>query len=648
MQKNKLRSGRLPWISLLTAILSAAPLSSHAEPAPEWCGVWGIWGGEQFSAETYPWLKGSLVTTDFQSIAPTRPRRGHLDDYNWDALDDKILTAIRNGQKAMLMIYIGPGGDLYSPERTCTPEWLYTEAGVTRIQTTAGIFPEYTDPDFIREYKYLVDDFAAHLARFDQLHNLPPSQRNKVIGVQVALGKSGDENPWVGELLSPIDFDAYSGGFRSLDQPSPYRDYHREMIVYWAETFRRTAPHIWLLVRPDKNFETFIYENYPETGRKMHHLGQRYQCPDEMHERWVNQRARHAPGYSPEGGFVHRNRIEEMDHGIKGMGYHISGNGPWGRAAPQWNIYWTALWCLHNGGDMWCIEPELFRNDNRSDPKFDGMRPNDFAKSFEFYNRYAGQKTPETAEGCWIAFRDGLDAADEERFPPGATWGPSGNNMERNAKIAEAFEPWGALQEENEKSVGRLFGSVLRRETKLNDVYHLTHRGNYELYLRQINEHCHRYGGGHGWWRVGPPIGQDSQPYGRFARGFDPNVSGMHAIYLDIHDRFFRNQPLAAAYPVTVRVIYWDGGTGTWKLTYDAKSGEKTALTVTNGNTQRWVEKTITLHDAYFGNRGSAGSDIALVNASDEVCLFHMVEVTRASDDSNQSINDLHSQPSLN
>lgn len=69
-----------------------------------------------------------------------------------------------------------------------------------------------------------------------------------------------------------------------------------------------------------------------------------------------------------------------------------------------------------------------------------------------------------------------------------------------------------------------------------------------EFRVEEMNDDAHRFEGSHGWWRVDSPSGPDSQPYGRFARGLDPKVEGMDAIYLDIQDRFFRNKPLSGVY----------------------------------------------------------------------------------------------------
>ena len=86
----------------------------------------------------------------------------------------------------------------------------------------------------------------------------------------------------------------------------------------------------------------------------------------------------------------------EFDWGAKNSRppYPAGSASNWFTVAPQWNVYWTAVACLTYGLDMWNIDPTLLR---------DG-RANEFRKSFEFFNRYAGQKLPETAQGTSSRF----------------------------------------------------------------------------------------------------------------------------------------------------------------------------------------------------------------------------------------------------
>jgi hypothetical protein len=100
-------------------------------------------------------------------------------------------------------------------------------------------------------------------------------------------------------------------------------------------------------------------------------------------------------------------------------------------------------------------------------------------------------------------------------------------------------------------------------------------------------------------------------------------------MYFDIVDRFFGDKPLAGASPVTVRIIYFDQGTGKWSLQYDAVSGIKTAIEVAKTGTNRWKEAVVEIKDGQFANRCPKNADLMLVNTGKEDTLFHMIEVLR-------------------
>jgi hypothetical protein len=132
-----------------------------------------------------------------------------------------------------------------------------------------------------------------------------------------------------------------------------------------------------------------------------------------------------------------------------------------------------------------------------------------------------------------------------------------------------------------------------------------------------------------GLWRVG----SKNEPYGRFARSFD-HASGKDIMYFNIDDGFFFDKPLAAQYPVTVRVVYYDKGTGSWALQYDAVGNpQKTAFSVKKTDTGKWKEQIIELSDANLGNKCPNGTDIMLVNTDTEDDIFHLVEITRKTGD---------------
>jgi len=88
--------------------------------------------------------------------------------------------------------------------------------------------------------------------------------------------------------------------------------------------------------------------------------------------------------------------------------------------------------------------------------------------------------------------------------------------------------------------------------------------------------------------------------------------------------------------PVTVRVVYLDRGTDSWKLTYDSIYGEREAISVHKTNTDTWKEVIVPLTDARFGNGfGPGGSGpgpdlkIDCLNDGDE--RIHIIEVRKGS-----------------
>jgi len=190
--------------------------------------------------------------------------------------------------------------------------------------------------------------------------------------------------------------------------------------------------------------------------------------------------------------------------------------------------------------------------------------------------------------------------------------------------IAKAFSEYGARMGETE--VCTAGAHAWRSEAKaLNDVARDVWPGNYRMYLYQYDPNETSQG----CWRVG----STDEPYGRFARGFD-HRHGKDAMYFDIDDGFFHDKPLAGQYPVKVRVVYFDKGTGSWSLVYDAiGSPQQTADTVKKTDSGTWKEKTVTIADGHFGNRAPHQTDLMLVNADDEDDLFHMIELTRETGD---------------
>jgi hypothetical protein len=153
----------------------------------------------------------------------------------------------------------------------------------------------------------------------------------------------------------------------------------------------------------------------------------------------------------------------------------------------------------------------------------------------------------------------------------------------------------------------------------LNDVAYKVWRGNYGVFLTQIDPNTTSQG----YWRVG----SKAEPYGRFARGFN-NSQDKNQLFFDVEDKMFSTGYNGGKEVVQIRLVYYDNGTGTFALNYDATgNANKQAYEVTKTNSGTWKEKIITVSDAHFDNRGPRDSDISLVNTDSEDDIFHMVEV---------------------
>ncbi|HEX6289304.1 MAG TPA: beta-galactosidase [Herpetosiphonaceae bacterium] len=573
----------MPGLSA-TAMPDSATLSK-----PDYTGIWGIWGTGASKAGR-PWYKGQLVAVGWDEIEPED------NQFDWTALDTLIEQVAQNDLYVMVMVYTGRKN----------PAWLY-QAGVPEVRSNLKGGSSYAyylhdangdgdgdDPGEFRFYfKRMIRSVAQHLNQLNTTPGLP--SYHKIIGIQGPIGGSGDPHPYTKAGSTTGEGDPWFGEGTpyAIEQPE-WHAYQHEMFLFYYQQYAAFTPRIHLLLNTGDSppMHEWALAHLPGVWVKYGRLGDRYQNnrefgdPDASSGAWLWQPVREFHN-----GLAYRSR-SEMDLTDQG----------WFTEAPVWNMYWTNLWDLHAGMDMHNIVKADLENPA-------------YAEAFAFFSKYAGYKDPRDSIGVWIALRDGLDMSDTERFPEN-TYGAEdrGRNRRRYARIAEQFAPHGARQPDLEA------GNKTSWEA-LNDVGWRIYPGNYQmwLYQRDADETSQ------GLWRVGPL----DQPYGRFARRFDA-ASDRQAMYFDIDDRFFFEQPLNAAYPVAVRVVYLDQGSGTWALRYDARDDpQKTALVVTKTNSGRWREQTIVLSDAYFGNRAPRQSDLVLENPDGEDDTFHLIEITR-------------------
>jgi hypothetical protein len=579
----------LALVLLWGAFSGSAPVAAQTSPPPnnrpDYVGTWG-YRASTIDATGRPWYKGNFQLTKWSDLEPSN------NSYDWTKFDAAVNAAYSKGIYFMPIIASG----------NAAPSWLYNN-GVPRYHTLfngGSDFPYYLDPEYQTFFKRMLQNVRDHILSY------PAEKRDKIVGIQIAVGASGDPHPY--KTSGTGGGSGTGGDFGDSPEGTCYgatscfisRDewdaYQQDMFLYGYDLYKTTSPVIHPLFNPTPSLIQWVADTLPEAWMKSGRIGDRYQVNGEINLPEVSL----LPSFIREFYNGHAIRARsEMDLTDKG----------WFTEAPVWNMYWTNLWGLHNGQDI--------HNNVDKDLTNAALYP-----AFEFYSKYAGYKAPQDSPGVWVALRDGLDASDTARFPEAQFGTASKTNATRFTKIANAMAPYGALQNDPQAAGDTSWNA-------LNDVGWQIYTGNFQMWLTQINPN----GTSQGLWRQGPK----TQMYGRFARRFD-HASGKDAMYFDIDDRFFGGQALNAGYPVTFRVVYLDQGTGSFALKYDAVNDpEKTAFTVTKTNSGQWKEKTVTVSDGYLFNRISvpssvatgATADLMLVNTDAEDDTFHMIEVTR-------------------
>jgi hypothetical protein len=561
--RNKFRFIKLPAMVLLLLIPINQIFAGANEPQyrPDWAGIWGIWGGENYGGPEWPWYKGTIIHTSWKNIEPNKGQ------WDFSGFDANLKKAADKGLYIGIKVYQGD----------VSPDWIY-EHGVPRVKSSNNkTYPYYLDSDFKPLFFNMINKVAEHVK------TLPECIRDRIVVVQAPAGKSGDPQPYAGTVPEEYQIDWTTG--------QQWRDWNREVFTEYARAF--SDMDITLIIKPNESLHEYFKEEMPALGRKTWSTAQGYQANNEMTYEWLRQDL-----VKYNGEYIIRGR-GEFDHAVRE-------NRPWFAEAPKWNMYWQCLWMLQYGLDMF----------NQRTQALDD--PSNYIEAYTFFTDHAGYKSARDSKTAWCALRDGLDYLDTERFPE-SIYGSAekSDNKSRYDAIIKAMAPFGAHQGDP-----NYFGTGLHpyyiNLKALNDVAYNIWPGNYRNFLYQIDANQTSQG----YWRVGPK----SQPYGRFARGFN-HEEGKDTLFFDIDDEFFSDNKLNNC-EVTVRVVYFDEGEGSWALKYHASDDtEKTAYTLTKTNTGQWKEKSITISDGMFSNGCKKNADLMLVNTDNQNDIFHMVEI---------------------
>lgn len=536
-------------------------------------GLWEYAAGPS-SSELYP-IKGRMTIIKWRDIEPSN------NQFNWQAFDDVIAERTNDGLPTIFKVYT----------KEDAPDWIF-ENGVPKVfekdinGNITGYSPYYADPEYKTFFKRMVTKVREHIETLD------PELRNKIIGVQAALGSTGDYISYKGEV-DPQYF-LTSNDFFALFQ---------EFSLHFYNEYKDTNPKITLLSNPKNTGSEqtdWVMANTPG-WLKCGTLGKGYQLNDEKTKyEWLYKILN-----TPSGGDYVRARSE--------MSQQIAQTGWWNEnvygnqfAQVCYAIFWGLDWPNQNLAGF-------------SDANSDSV--------YRFFNRYAGQKDPLQSPYAMCALKDVLDAADGERFPASTYGAVDRNNIQRYRNIVNDYAAFGAKI--GDASTVNLTELEMMAATAINDVGWDLIPGNYDRYLHQIDANETSAG----YWNIKATADENSM-YGRFGRGFDL-ANNKDALYFDLDNAFLQFTPLDSAYPVTIDIVYLDKGTGSFGLYYDSKTNgtDNLATQINCTNSNKWKRTSILLNDAYFGDRGTKGSDFYLKNMGTENVIFSIVELSRPKAD---------------
>ena len=348
--------------------------------------------------------------------------------------------------------------------RPATPTWLFTEKGVPRVYTDREVDPlgkEMSKEDNLHPYyvhpEYKQSFFALIDALGDYVNGLPRELREGVVFVQSAEGSTGDGQPYKG---NPLDS-------QYTISKTDWNDFRRET---WMR-YQKALPGIPILVNSDANTKEeteWMFANLDVIALKHGMFSHGYHVSDNIGR---------------------LERFVAICEAAKKRGMPVLTRGEmdgemfvyaWSTRNISQAVYWSGLFATHCRLDLWNIPHKALKDEYANLP------------AYTFFNRYAGLQDPVTSPRAFCALRDGLNAADADRFSV-RDFGPlKKSNQQRYLNIAAAYAPYGARMEDPEKATGG--GMQNRKRMGYNDVGWNIFPGNYCRFLTQIRSRFRRHG----------------------------------------------------------------------------------------------------------------------------------------------------------
>jgi hypothetical protein len=341
-----------------------------------------------------------LVWSNVQPLPPPAP-------LDWSALIGACRRAHAVGGKLIVLLWTGP----------MAPHWIYNYSGIEMIAESydgSTIVPNYKNPRYLELLQ------AVHLDMAETLRKLGDAGKS-VISIQPCVGSTGDDTPihikdstghrhgggdykFVNRtLLDPI------GGPGSNSSSTWWPHFFQNFSLWLArQAFRPefVANEMTLLLNAqgDSFSLPWIAAHAPGSYLKFGQAGHEYQSNYERYRAAV-----HAP-YTYQ---VQRSSVDAPPSPVRSRA-ELSGETCWttgpfsdrAKCPPSWNFLAMANWVASVHLDFWNVQPQSAGI----------MGEPLYVPVWKFLNRYSGLRWPWQSKGAWIAFREGLDAMDTDRF----------------------------------------------------------------------------------------------------------------------------------------------------------------------------------------------------------------------------------------
>ena len=567
--------------------------------------------GRQSHAEV---IRGRLYKVDWKDV---ESKEGI---YNWAAFDKQAQSSF--GRKDLsIMIRLGH----WPP-----PEWVYERYGIKKINLPRGAYPYCMQKDKDGQYIYpklvcrYMEAFMTHIQE-----DWPAAVSDRVVSIQPFLGADGDPPLFQKSSIAGVDLGKYLPVPREQFKEE-WSTYKQQVLPMYLEVFRKVneahpgqkaiAP-LW----PIDYLDWATKQNYPFWIKaagipQAYNAGSKFDASGRAVYKHIHTRQPDGSYPRCRGESAARNRYAFFE------------------AAPYWNMQYQCFWNLTFGLDAWQVADRDNSDRKRTVPL---LTDSTFRPVFEFFNKYAGIREAQHAPGAWIAFHDGLDYADTDRFPESKYGKAEGTNRKRAEKIlAEFSNPPGGhgAKVSDWKSIiankgGKIIHGQITASPDIPDLSWNVWRDNYGLFIRQIDRHTTSYS----HFRVG---NAKQDLWGRFAAGIGGKDPTRHKIYLDLDDSLW-SKKAGDKHSGTIKVVYYDQTLfeetpqkgKSFSVYYDKALGANPGLvaTVTKQGGDVWREISFKLDDGAFSNGLERGADLILDSGDDPSAYtkFAFVEIER-------------------